>query len=625
MDVDSNSDNNNNIGNRNGNDETAIAIGKSSPSIPLPALDIVEPEYASKIAALIEHSLAPLLAEASRAKELDNLTDQLSLYYQEKLHNCLSSSSASAALSSQHAHEQATNESLERLRGELDDIRSQFDASSATVSSLREENASLRERLVERDGVIAADAEELSRLRPHAQALTTLHSVEAERDTLRAALRRESDRRAQLDATHTAGTNALHAQVSSLTGELSSARAEVAAIRAAHDAAVNKLEGRVRDAERRDAEFMAERERMEAVVERLTKEVDETKTAATQLEDSFKTEVEHLEKLVKLHEGRVKEAEARAADCEEAVKHERDLSDLRASKLERLIATRQSLGNVHGMDADRHDENTSGRKQGNDGVNDKRDDVGAGLAIPNDLAPHVHTLLGDMEKALSARWELLERQKAEMDRARRTEMHALADRERLERDLGNMRAKADSARRDALRYSEQVDRQASEITRLENQVEEAHQALRAHVEYAARLGVQSPITGNNGTPLRLSSGARGVGGIGGAGVASTGRVSLPWLLPTQQQQLQTQQDKERTRQSSSPTRMQMQMPVDIGPASVIPTDMFASPESMMMIQQQQQHSRPSADFSMSLREMSEIRKRHELVLESLRDNRVSMG
>lgn len=620
MDVDSNNDNNNNNDNKNCTNKSVIAIGKSSPSIPLPALEAVTPEYASKIAILIEQSLSPLLAEVSRAKALDTLTDELSLYYQEKLHSCLSSSSASAALSSQHAQEQVTNASLERLRGELDEVRGQFDASSATVSSLREENASLRERLVERDGVIAADAEELLRLRPHAQALSTLRTVEAERDTLRTALRRESDRRAQLDATHAAGTNALHAQVSTLTGELSSARAEVAAMRAAHDAAVNTLEGRVRDAERRDAEFVAERERMEAVVERLTKEVDETKAAATQLEGSFKTEVEHLEKLVKLHEGRVKEAEARAADCEEAVKHERDLADLRASKLERLIATRQSLGNVHGMDADHHDVNASGRKQGDDEVNGQRNGVGAGPAITNDLAPHVHTLLGDMEKALSARWELLERQKAEVDRARRTEMHAMADRERLERELGNMRAKADGSRREALRYSEQVDRQASEITRLEMQVEEAQQALRAHVEYAARLGVQSPITGNNSTPLRLSS---------GAGAASTGRLSLPWLLPTQQQQqqLQNQQDRERTRQSSSPTQMQMQMqmPVDIGPPSVIPTDMFSSPRPMMMAQQQQQHNRPSADFSMSLREMSEIRKRHELVLESLRDNRVSMG
>lgn len=500
---------------------------------PLPPLQVTSAEEAEKISALIEDALGPLLDEARSARQLRESNERINLYYQTKLSEFMNSGSGAAKQTREKSHE----EEVRKLGAEIDKLREQDERKKATIEALGEENTSLRERVSERDATIASDGLELAKLRGEALSAQQLRGVEKERDSLRESVRRETERRESLNEVHKAATRALHSQVATLTGELSSARAESSALRAAQQVSARDVEKRAREMEEREVEFVGERRRMEQVVERMSKELEDTKAAAKQLDESFKTEVEHLEKMCELHEGRVKEAEARAADCEEALKQERDLSDRRVKKLEGLLSVHKSYGQT-------------------------------------DLAPHVHTLLKDMEKALEARWALLENQKAEVERARQIEVHAVAERERLERELKDIRAKADIARRDALRYSEQVDDQAQQITTLQKQLAESQQAMQQQMEQL-KSSLHTP------TPSRNCDGRR--------------RSSLGWSA-----------------------QKQPNTPLDIGPQSIIPFDYFASPSSNIPHQ-------PTGEFSMSLREMSEIRKRHERVLESLRDNRVSLG
>lgn len=190
------------------------------------------------------------------------------------------------------------------------------------------------------------------------------------------------------------------------------------------------------------------------------------------------------------------------------------------------------------------------------------------------LAPHVDVLLKDMEQALEARWHLLEQQKSEMERAREAEMRLIANKEKLEREMKDARFDAEQSRKEALRLRSQVEAQGEEITRLRRQLD-------APREQSARPSVdrfmQTPVAGSASAGLQTSSSPQ------------------PWPAVLTSRRV-----------SASP--------MDIGPESVIPTHYIASPQATL-----------PEDFTRTMREVSEIRRRHERLLESLRDNRVSFG
>lgn len=180
----------------------------------------------------------------------------------------------------------------------------------------------------------------------------------------------------------------------------------------------------------------------------------------------------------------------------------------------------------------------------------------------NSLAPHVEVLLKDMEQALDARWHLLEKQKEEMERAREAEMHLTGVNEKLEREVKDIRFELGQARKEATRLLSQVEAQSEEITRLKSTSDAPQELLRQSNQF-----FQTP---------------------------------RPAISPTSQQWPGVLPD---PKLSASPT--------DIGPKSVIPMD-YVSPQRALV-----------GEFSSTMREMSEIRRRHERLLESLRDNRVS--
>lgn len=193
---------------------------------------------------------------------------------------------------------------------------------------------------------------------------------------------------------------------------------------------------------------------------------------------------------------------------------------------------------------------------------------------PGSLTPHFQVLLKNMEDALESRWHMLEKQKYEMERARESEMRMIARQEKLERGAKAARSEAEQSRKDVLRQTRMLESQGEEITKLKRQLDLSR--IASPDQYL------STPTGPDRPDVRMS------------GSHNSGPSPGFWG----------------SAQPQRPSNTAM----DIGPETVIPTHYMPSPSGP-----------PPADFSTSLREMSDIRKRHERLLDSLRDNRISFS
>lgn len=575
---------------------TTTAPTSLSSSSPLPPLQVTSVKEASHIATLLHQQLAPLIQKARSTDNLRASVDNISLFYQKKISKALSSQTPTATPTTTSEQQQQ----IEELHNQIEQLREQLPRAEADISTLRLENTTLLTRLSDRDTTIASTSAELSRLRPEALSATSLRTRAAERDALRDQLSHETNRRHVLESSHSAAQNALHDQVSKLTAQLARTRCDASAAIGARDSAEREAEKIVRQAEQRVSEESERKRKMQTVVDRLERELNDTRAAAVELESSFKAEVDHLKSMCELHDSRAKEAEQRASDCEEVLKQERELSDMKRKKREEEIRQSKDLVGT-----------ANGRNDNKEG-----------------LAPHVKTLLSDMEHALETRWGLMERQKEEVDRARREEMKAVAKCEKLQRDLKDIRSRADSARRDALRYVKQIETQAETIARMERDALEASRTNGQLSNQVSSLGggagmgvgrLSAPVGHGPAlvTPLRNSGGLVGETPVGFGASAFGLRMRPSWppphpsgIVPTSTMTGTAQQLQQEVPPASSPMMM------DIGPHSVIPTNYFASPSQMQNM---------PAELASTLREMSEVRRRQERLLESLRDNRLRLS
>lgn len=306
--------------------------------------------------------------------------------------------------------------------------------------------------------------------------------------------------------------------------------------------------------------------KLKDIVATLEKDVASMKSAAVDVETTYNSEIEHLKKLVHIHDEKAKHAERRATDCEEALEQERVLG-----KKERDLQL--SRARVAGG---------SSKQEGDDGMA---------------MDPHVKALLENTEKALAARWSVMQKQGEQLDKARAEDRRMKALLERANRQVKELRASGEAARRDAIRYSEQVDKQAERIEQLKKKHDDlVSQQLHADPQQMQNAPPRMSLPARNPAdhPLitpRKSSGfvhpASTDTPVGFVPMHPAGRPSWPPRLSAAQEQGQDGMD----------------------------VELFASPGTVDV----------DSQFASTLREMSEVRRRHERLLESLRDNRVSLG
>lgn len=188
-------------------------------------------------------------------------------------------------------------------------------------------------------------------------------------------------------------------------------------------------------------------------------------------------------------------------------------------------------------------------------------------AVGNPLSAHADALLMEVEKALESKWQALKVQKEEMERARKSEMDVLAAQEKLKREKNDALSDAELHRKEVIRLQRQVKQQAIEIESLARQVEQEREPSAHPLDAAPGMGVDM---GMETSPVAW-------------------RTSLG------------------NRASNDP--------MDIGPASMIPTHYAASPAASSI----------PANYQTSFRRLSSIRREHQQLLESLRNDRLSFN
>lgn len=203
---------------------------------------------------------------------------------------------------------------------------------------------------------------------------------------------------------------------------------------------------------------------------------------------------------------------------------------------------------------------------------------------------HTEVLLKTLEDAVRSRSTVMQQQRTEMERAREAELAMLSKQTRLEREARDARFDAEQARKELVRLRRQVEAQAGEMTRLRRQTEALevdHPVATPGVFADDRASLPPGMGVGMGRPSSF-------GTMSGRPTHSViGRPSFP----------------------SFDLRPSSQGPMDIGPQSIIPTDYLQTPVSGGI----------PDDIASTMREMSEIRKRHEAVLQKLQENRISFG